>query len=99
MPVPTFPANVHRYDSCRTFKFHVVIRRPDRDRLSKMGALKGTTEAAKCRNAGDPSYQRNMPGGSTFETVELEQDFSHDPVLEEWVNAVNKTGSSEHDNL
>lgn len=91
MPAPMFPANAHRYDPYRTFKFQVVIAGQTVAGLSKMGALKRTTEAVKWRSAGDPSFQRVMPGGSSFESVSLEQGLSHDPVFEEWANAVNNT--------
>jgi len=89
MPAPTFPANAHRYDPYRTFKFQIVIDGRTVAGLTKMGALKRTTEAVKWRSAGDPSYQRVMPGGSSFEAVALEQGLTHDTVFEEWANAVN----------
>lgn len=89
MAAPTFPANAHRYDPYRTFKFQIVINGRTVAGLTKMGALKRTTEAVKWRAAGDPSYQRVMPGGSAFEQVQLEQGLTHDPVFEEWANAVN----------
>ncbi|MEX2520666.1 MAG: phage tail protein [Paracoccaceae bacterium] len=95
MPAPTFPANAHRYDPYRTFKFQVVIAGRTVAGLTKMGALKRTTEAVKWRAAGDPSYQRVMPGGSSFEGVALEQGLTHDPVFEEWANSVNNVGDGD----
>ena len=95
MPAPTFPANPHRYDPYRTFKFQVMIGKTVVAGLSKMGALKRTTEAVKWRAAGDPSYQRVMPGGSSFEAVTLEQGLSHDKVFEEWANAVNNVADGD----
>lgn len=89
MPAPTFPVNAHRYDPYRTFKFQIVINGQTVAGLTKMGALKRTTEAVKWRSAGDPSYQRVMPGGSSFEAVSLEQGLTHDLLFEEWANAVN----------
>ena len=89
MPAPMFPANAHRFDPYRTFKFRVVIDGKTVAGLSKMGALKRTTEAVKWRSAGDPSSQRVMPGGSSFEAVALEQGLTHDPIFEQWANAVN----------
>ncbi len=95
MPAPMFPANAHRYDPYRTFKFQVVIGGQTVAGLSKMGALKRTTESVKWRNAGEPSNQRNIPGGSSFEAVSLEQGLSHDPVFEEWANAVNNVADGD----
>jgi phage tail-like protein len=90
-----FPGNAHRYDPYRTFKFQVVIGGTTVAGLSKMGALKRTTEAVKWRSAGDPSYQRVMPGGSSFEAVSLEQGLTHDPIFEEWANAVNNVADGD----
>ncbi|MES2442399.1 MAG: phage tail protein [Pseudomonadota bacterium] len=88
MPAPMFPANAHRFDPYRTFKFRVIIDGKTVAGLSKMGALKRTTEVVKYRVAGDLSAQRVMPGGSSFEGVTLEQGLSHDPIFEEWANSV-----------
>jgi phage tail-like protein len=95
MPAPMFPANPHRFDPYRTFKFQVVIGGKTVAGLSKMGALKRTTETVKWRRAGDPSRQRVMPGGTSFEAVTLEQGLSHDPVFEEWANAVNNVADGD----
>lgn len=95
MPAPMFPANAHRYDPYRTFKFQVVIGGKVVAGLSKMGALKKTTEVVNWRAAGDPSYQRAMPGGTKFENVSLEQGLSHDPVFEEWANSVNNVADGD----
>jgi phage tail-like protein len=90
-----FPANPHRFDPSRTFKFQVVIAGRTVAGLSKMGALKRTTEVVNWRAAGDPSSQRAMPGGTKFENVSLEQGLSHDPVFEEWANAVNNVAEGD----
>ena len=95
MPAPMFPVNTHRYDPYRTFKFQVVIAGQAVAGLTKMGALKRTTEAVKWRSAGDPSHQRVMPGGSSFEAVALEQGLSHDPQFAEWANAVNNVAEGD----
>jgi phage tail-like protein len=84
-----FPVNTHRFDPYRTFKFQIVIDGRAVAGLSKMGALKRTTEAVKWRSAGDPSSQRIMPGGSSFEAIHLEQGLSQDTIFEQWANSVN----------
>jgi phage tail-like protein len=95
MPAPTFPANAHRYDPYRTFKFQVVIGGTTVAGLSKMGALKRTTEVVKWRSAGDSSSQRNMPGGTSYEACTMEQGLTHDPTFEEWANAVNNVADGD----
>jgi phage tail-like protein len=89
MPAPMFPVNAHRYDPYRTFKFQILIDGKPVAGLKKMGALKRKTEAIKWRTAGDPSHERMMPGGTTYDPVTLEQGLSQDPVFENWANLVN----------
>lgn len=95
MAAPTFPNNAHRYDPYRTFKFQVVLDGKAVAGLTKMGALKKTTEVVNWRAAGDPSYQRSMPGGTKFENVTLEQGLTHDLVFEEWANSVNNVADGD----
>lgn len=89
MAAPMFPVNTHRYDPYRTFKFQILIDGKPVAGLKKMGALKRKTEAIKWRTAGDPSRERILPGGTTYEPITLEQGLSHDPVFETWANLVN----------
>ena len=89
MAAPLFPVNAHRHDPYRTFKFQVLIDGQAVAGLKKMSGLKKTTEAVKWRSAGDPSHERVMPGGTSYEPVTLEQGLTHDPVFEEWANQVN----------
>ncbi|KAB0584337.1 phage tail protein [Ideonella dechloratans] len=89
MAAPMFPVNTHRHDPYRTFKFQILIDGKPVAGLKKMGALKRKTEAIKWRTAGDPSKERILPGGTSYEPVTLEQGLSHDPVFEGWANLVN----------
>jgi len=84
-----FPVNAHRHDPYRTFKFQILIDGKPVAGLKKMGALKRKTEAIKWRTAGDPSKERILPGGTSYEPIALEQGLSHDPVFESWANLVN----------
>ena len=54
-----------------------------------MSALKKKTEPVNWRTAGDPSHERMLPGGTSYEPVTLEQGLTHDPVFENWANLVN----------
>jgi phage tail-like protein len=89
MAAPMFPVNTHRHDPYRTFKFQILIDGQPVAGLKKMGALKKKTESIKWRSAGDPAHERQLPGGSSYEPVTLEQGLSHDPVFENWANLVN----------
>jgi len=89
MAAPMFPVNAHRHDPYRTFKFQILIDGKPVAGLKKMGALKRKTEAIKWRAAGDPSKERILPGGTSYEPITLEQGLSHDPVFENWAALVN----------
>lgn len=92
MAAPMFPVNTHRYDPYRTFKFQILIDGKAVAGLKKMSALKRKTEPVKWRTAGDPSHERILPGGTSYEPITLEQGLSHDPVFESWANLVNNIG-------
>lgn len=81
-----FTVNAHRFDPYRTFKFQVVIDGVPVAGLRKMTALKRKTEPVKWRAAGDPSVERVMPGGTSWEPITLEQGLTHDTNFEEWAN-------------
>jgi len=82
-------AKPNRYDPYKNFKFRVsfdtggyVVG------LSKMSALKRTTEIVEHREAGDPSTSRKSPGRSKYEDITLERGVSHDVTFEQWANKV-----------
>ncbi len=89
MAAPLFPVNTHRHDPYRTFKFQVVIDGKVVAGLKKMGALKKKTTPVKWRASNDPSHERVMPGGTSYDPVTLEQGLTHDPIFENWANLVN----------
>lgn len=89
MAAPLFPVNAHRYDPYRTFKFQVVIDGRTVAGLSKMSALKKSTEVVDWRYAGDASHVRKLPGGSNYEPITLEAGLTHDPQFLELANRVN----------
>ena len=89
MAAPMFPANAHRHDPYRTFKFQVLIDGQPVAGLRKMGALKKKTQSVKWRTAGDPSHERVLPGGTEYDPVTMEQGLTHDPVFENWAKLVN----------
>ena len=92
MAAPMFPVNTHRHDPYRTFKFQILVDGRPVAGLKKMSALKRKTEPVKWRAAGDPSTERILPGGTSYEPITLEQGLSHDPIFENWANLVNNIG-------
>ncbi|NOK16268.1 phage tail protein [Corallococcus carmarthensis] len=89
-----FSVNSHRSDPYKNFKFRVLIDGRPVAGLSKMSALKKSTEAVEWREAGDPSIVRKMPGRTKFEPITLEAGLTHDTTFEEWANLVNNLDGS-----
>jgi len=50
--------------------------------ISKVGALKRTTELVEHREGGDPSTVRKSPGQSKYEAITLERGITHDTEFE-----------------
>lgn len=87
--MPLFSVNTHRIDPYKNFKFRVKIGSRTVAGLSKMSALKKSTEVIEWREAGGSSVIRKMPGRTKFEPVTLEAGLSHDRQFFEWANKVN----------
>ena len=64
-----FTVNAKRFDPYKNFKFRVRWDGRDVAGLSKVGALKRTTEVVEHREGGDPSTSRKSPGRSKFEPI------------------------------
>jgi len=56
--------------------------------LSKMSALKRSTDPVVHRDGADPSHERKSPGKSKFDAVTLERGVTHDPTFESWANLI-----------
>src|SRR5262245_50637943 len=56
--------------------------------ISKVSALKRTTEVVEHREGGDPSSGRKSPGRTKYEPITLERGVTHDVQFEQWVNKV-----------
>lgn len=83
-----FTVNPARFDPYKNFKFRVKWDGHYVAGLSKMGALKRTTEVVKHREGGDPSSSRKSPGKTEYEAITLERGVTHDTAFEEWANKV-----------
>ncbi|GAB2895454.1 phage tail protein [Streptomyces mayteni] len=88
-----FTVNAQRFDPYKNFKFLVVWDGRIVAGISKISALKRTTEVVKHRNGGDPSSPRKSPGRSEFEAVTLERGVTHDPEFDRWANKVWQVGA------
>jgi phage tail-like protein len=88
-----FSVNPLRFDPYKNFKFRVKWDGRYVAGVSKMSALKRTTEVVKHREGGDPSSSRKSPGRSEYEPVTLERGVTHDADFEKWANKVWNFGS------
>jgi phage tail-like protein len=83
-----FSVNTQRFDPYKNFKFRVKWDGRYVAGISKVGALKRTTEVVEHREGGDPSTSRKSPGRNKFEAITLERGVTHDPEFEKWANKV-----------
>lgn len=91
MAAPQFPVNTRRFDPYKNFKFRVKWDGKYVAGVSKVSALKRTTEPVTHREGGDPSHQRIAPATSKFEPITLERGVTHDPEFEAWANLIYST--------
>ena len=80
----SFTANAQRFDPYKNFKFRIKWDGKYVAGVSKVSALKRTTEVLKHREGGDPSTSRKTPGRTEFEAVTLERGVTHDAAFEDW---------------
>jgi phage tail-like protein len=88
-----FTVNANRFDPYKNFKFRMKWDGRYVAGISKVSALKRTTEVIKHREGGDPSSSRKGPGRTEFEAVTLERGVTHDKDFEQWANKVWNHGS------
>ncbi len=76
-----------RVDPYKNFKFRVKF---EDGRVvagvSKVSALKRTTEVVKHREGGDPSSSRKSPGRTEFDAITMERGVTHDLEFQQWAN-------------
>ncbi len=88
-----FTVNPHRFDPYKDFKFRVKWDGKYVVGISKVSALKRTTEVVEHREGGDPNTTRKSPGLTKFEPITLERGVTHDPDFEQWANKVWQFGA------
>ncbi|MCV2420218.1 phage tail protein [Paucibacter sp. DJ2R-2] len=88
-----FTVNAQRFDPYKNFKFRVKWDGRYVAGVSKVSALKRTTEVVKHREGGDQSSSRKSPGRTEFDAITLERGVTHDTEFEKWANKVWNYGS------
>src|SRR4051812_17205324 len=87
-----FSVNTTRFDPYKNFKFRVKWDGKYVAGISKVGALKRTTEVVKHREGGDLSTSRKSPGRTEYDAISLDRGVTHDLEFERWANKVWHTG-------
>jgi phage tail-like protein len=86
--MPEFTVNATRVDPYKNFKFRVKWDGAYVAGISKVSALKRTTEVVKHRDGGDPSTSHKSPGRTEYEAITLERGVTHDLAFQQWANKV-----------
>jgi phage tail-like protein len=88
-----FTVNATRFDPYKAFMFRVKWDGKYVAGVSKMSALKRSTDPVLHREGGDPSHERKSPGKTKYEAVTLERGVTHDHEFELWANLVHSLES------
>jgi phage tail-like protein len=83
-----FIKNAKRLDPYKNFKFRILWDDKPVMGVSKVGALKRTTEVVKHRDGGDNSTDHKSPGRTSYDAITVERGLTHDPEFEAWANKV-----------
>ena len=83
-----FSVNADRFDPYKNLKFRVKWDGRYVAGVSKVGALKRSTEPVTHREGGDPSTVRKSPGQTKYDAITLERGVTHDPEFEQWANKI-----------
>jgi phage tail-like protein len=88
MAAPQFSVNANRFDPYKNMKFRIKWDGKYVAGVSKVSALKRTTEPVIHREGGDPSTSRVSPSIWKYEPITLERGVTHDPEFEKWANSI-----------
>jgi phage tail-like protein len=91
MAAPQFTVNATRFDPYKNMKFRIKWDGRYVAGVSKISALKRSTEPVTHREGGDPSTSRVSPSTWKFEPLTLERGRTHDPEFEKWANLIYST--------
>lgn len=83
-----FTVNTHRSDPYKNFKFRVYSEGVEVMGVSKVGALKRSTEVVNYRSGGGNTFDFKSPGRTKYEAVTMERGLTHDPHFEIWASQV-----------
>jgi phage tail-like protein len=89
-----FSINTQRVDPYKNFKFRLKWDGKYVAGISKVSALKRTTEVVEHRAGGDPTHAHKSVGRNKFDAVTLERGLTQDMAFHDWAGLVWNFGSS-----
>ncbi len=91
-----FTTNPQRFDPYKNFKFRVKWGANGYVAgVSKISALKRTTEVVEFRDGADASSSHKTPGRTKYDPITMERGVTHDPEFEIWANKVWNYGNAQ----
>ncbi len=91
-PVLKSTTKARRTDPYPAYRFRVKWDGRYVAGISKVSALKSTTEVIDYRMGGDPANIRKLPGRTRYEPIILERGITRDKAFEDWVKQVQRAG-------
>lgn len=83
-----FVKNAHRIDPYKNYKFRIKWDGRTVLGVSKVGALKRTTQVVNYRSGGENSSDHKSPGRTSYDGLTLERGITHDLEFEAWADRV-----------
>jgi phage tail-like protein len=88
-----FTVNPQRFDPYKNFKFRLKWDGRYVAGVSKVSALKRTTDVVEHREGGDNSSSRKAPGRTKYEPITVERGCTHDLEFAGWANKISNYGA------
>src|SRR3974390_2721202 len=93
-PMAKFTVNPQRVDPYKNFKFRVKWDGKYVACVSKVSALRRSTEVIEYRSGGGPSTSHKSPGRTKYDAITLERGVTFDVDFEQWANKVWNYGAA-----
>lgn len=90
--MPPFTVNPHRFDPYKNFKFRLKWDGRIVAGVSRVSALKRSTEVVEYREGSDASTKRLSPGATAYAPITIERGVTHDTEFETWANKILSLG-------
>lgn len=86
--MPTFPANINRFDPYKSYRFLVYFGASTSPvaAVSKVGGLKRSSDVIEYKQGGDPIARKGL-GRTKYEAITLERGLTQDKEFATWANA------------